>query len=221
MEDTLHDGESPIMETIKDRRRRLEEGRIEPSIVIPVNRAFPLKQRVLTDHQVRDILRRSDAVAATECGCRAIEGNCDSPRDVCIILGETAATISEREGWDLISIEEAMEVLERSADAGLVHLSLWAEGHVPDAICSCCSCCCHELRALVELGYTDQVISSDFVADYDADACTGCGNCAERCNFGAFIGSEDGVSFDHGRCFGCGVCVTTCPSGAIALVERR
>jgi NAD-dependent dihydropyrimidine dehydrogenase PreA subunit len=220
MDESPSDGVHPVADTIEERRQLFEEGRIEASIVIPVNQAIPVKQRVLTDQQVRDILNRSEAVALTGCDCRNAEGNCDSPIDVCIVVGETAQAISEKEGWTKISVEEALAILDRTAEHGLVHLTLWDEGHEPWAICSCCSCCCHELRALIEFGYSDQVIKSDFIAEHDADACGMCGNCVDACHFGAFSETEEGVVLDQGRCFGCGVCVLSCPSDAISLADR-
>ena len=110
--------------------------------------------------------------------------------------------------------------MDAARQLGLVHLTLWEEGHVPYAICSCCSCCCHELLAMTRFGYDDTVIASDQVAEHDPDACSGCGTCVTRCHFGAIAEAGEGVVFSKGECFGCGVCVPTCPEGAISLVER-
>jgi MinD superfamily P-loop ATPase len=56
----------------------------------------------------------------------------------------------------------------------------------------------------------------------DPGLCTGCGECATRCRFGAIRepSATDGVSFrvDAIDCEGCGVCVDVCPSRAAALV---
>ncbi len=209
-----------IIEFIQDERRRLEEGKREPSTVIPVNIVIPARQRILTDQQVREILTTSDHVGITECGCRASEGNCDSPHDVCIVVGMSDENIEKSDITRPVTIAEAMEVLERTSEHGLVHITLWSGDHTPYAICSCCSCCCHELLAMSRFGYSDQVIVSDFIAELDADACTGCMTCVSRCQFGAFIEEGDGVQFTEEACFGCGLCAMTCPSGAISLGER-
>ncbi|MDY6822909.1 MAG: ATP-binding protein [Thermodesulfobacteriota bacterium] len=50
------------------------------------------------------------------------------------------------------------------------------------------------------------------IAKIDPDRCTQCGDCLERCQFGAI--SEDFV-VDKISCEGCGVCVHFCPAGAI------
>jgi MinD superfamily P-loop ATPase len=53
----------------------------------------------------------------------------------------------------------------------------------------------------------------------DADRCTGCGVCAERCRFGAVRERADAAyEVDPISCEGCGVCVDTCPEQAAALV---
>lgn len=65
----------------------------------------------------------------------------------------------------------------------------------------------------------------DFVAGHEAvidpAACTGCGQCAERCRFGAVVPEGAGFRVDPLKCEGCKVCVHFCPAGAIAFPARR
>lgn len=206
---------------IRSRREKLEAGDVERSIVVPVNVSLPVRQRVLTDQQVRDVLASTDLVAVTECSCRATPGGCDSPRDVCIVMGSTARSFADDPFYRAITVDEAMSILDRTAEAGLVHLTLWERGHVPEAVCSCCPCCCHELRALREFGFHDHVVASDFVARLDAEACNGCGACEGRCAFGALGMAEGRAAHSPERCFGCGLCAMVCPTGALAMEERR
>ena len=60
-------------------------------------------------------------------------------------------------------------------------------------------------------------------AAVDAEACSGCELCLERCQVDALSMDEDlGVSVvDLHRCIGCGNCVTTCPEEAIRLVKKE
>jgi ferredoxin len=64
-------------------------------------------------------------------------------------------------------------------------------------------------------------LNSGFKPDWDADACTACETCIDRCPTDALtLGAEDVPEVDLDRCIGCGVCATGCPSEAIALSER-
>lgn len=62
-------------------------------------------------------------------------------------------------------------------------------------------------------------------ARIDADACIGCGVCAERCRFDAISASSSprGIVFavDPISCEGCGVCEDACPAGAAHLVAAE
>jgi Pyruvate/2-oxoacid:ferredoxin oxidoreductase delta subunit len=220
MQGTTSDVSDKGKKVIDEQRQKLAEGKREPSTVVPVNIVIPARQRVLTDQQVREILTTSDSIGITDCGCRLAEGNCDNPVDVCITVGMSAEDIASDEDTRKISIGEALEVLDRTAEEGLVHITLWDGSHTPYAICSCCPCCCHELLAMSRFGYSDQVIVSDFIADHDKEACTGCGTCVTRCHFGAFTETEDGVLYQAEKCFGCGLCALTCPVDAINMTVR-
>lgn len=60
------------------------------------------------------------------------------------------------------------------------------------------------------------------IIQIDADACNGCGACAEACHEGA-IGMVDGKAklLRDDYCDGLGDCLPTCPTGAITFVERE
>jgi len=188
--------------------------------VIPVQTAVEARQRVLDTSAVEMLLRGAEAIAVEDCWCRKNYGNCDGPLDVCLSLNDTARRFVA-EGWSRpVSLEEALDTLRRTHQAGLVHMTYEERGQPPELICSCCSCCCHHLVGLLRYGYTDTTVRSDLMATHDPDLCTACGVCVERCHFGAW-GIESGVvRFLEGNCFGCGLCASECPAGAIALVSR-
>ena len=58
-------------------------------------------------------------------------------------------------------------------------------------------------------------------ARIDCDKCTGCGLCADMCQFGAI--RQNGARFvvDPLRCEGCKVCVAFCPEEAIGFPEKH
>ncbi len=51
----------------------------------------------------------------------------------------------------------------------------------------------------------------------DAEQCTGCGLCTERCRFGAIRPAGRKYVVGEYECEGCGVCEFVCPAGAITL----
>ena len=88
------------------------------------------------------------------------------------------------------------------------------------AVCSCCACCCHDLQFLSRYGRSDLIARSDYVAEMDPDACVHCGQCVERCVFGARVLEGGEVVEWLDRCRGCGLCVTVCPTGASQMALR-
>jgi MinD superfamily P-loop ATPase len=72
----------------------------------------------------------------------------------------------------------------------------------------------------VRFGFEDHLFTSKYIASHDAEACSNCGTCVERCQFGAMQQGDEDVEFVQEKCFGCGVCLRTCPEEAISLVER-
>jgi len=209
-----------VEEQLRSRHGKFATGQAERSVVVPVGKAIPARQQVLTHEQAAGILRSADLIAVTACDCRASARRCDAPVDVCIVVGDMARSAAGNPVYRPIGVEEALAILDRTSAMGLVHLSLWDPGHVAKAVCSCCPCCCSELRAIVEFGYDDFVVRSDFVAGLDPDECTGCGTCVERCNFGAIAMVDGAARHDPARCFGCGLCAMTCPTGALTLSKR-
>jgi electron transport complex protein RnfB len=76
------------------------------------------------------------------------------------------------------------------------------------------------LRSVAEFNIPTVVAKADFVAVVDDGMCAACGDCLDRCQFGALALLEDVCLVDPGRCVGCGLCVTVCPTEALHL-ERR
>ena len=189
-------------------------------VTVPVNIAIHGKQTILNLSSVEDILRKADVIAVQECGCRAKLHKCDKPLDVCLTL-DSRARDSMKEGSRRVSLAQALVVLRRSHEAGLVHMAYTFKGsEKPDVICSCCSCCCHSLSAVVRFGIPDHVVASEYIAENNSETCSNCGTCVERCQFHARQLVDDKLAFNQAKCFGCGLCVTTCPTKSIKLIRR-
>lgn len=200
----------------------VREGKIPTSSkVIPVKKAMSGLQWVLPSQQALEILRNSRSYAVANCLCKTTYKRCDNPREVCFYINDVADKKVAQGVARPVTLEEAAEILELANQHGLIHLTIYnPEQHVY-ALCSCCSCCCHDIAFMKKYGRPDLVAHADYVASVDKDTCVHCGKCAERCVFGAQEKREGGVFFDPDRCYGCGLCVSTCPSDSIRMVLRK
>ncbi len=196
---------------------------IDRAVTIPVNMMVEAEHRVYDLSEVEKILREAKRITVQDCGCRTEYGNCDSPRDVCIGLDDEADYALDNEKWNSreIDLEEALQVLKRSHEAGLVHMAYVMKGEdKPGLICSCCTCCCHTLHSLLRNGIHTQVLSSRLVALDDKTKCIDCGECVKRCVFLAREKTQNKMKYDSSKCMGCGLCVSTCPTETISMVPR-
>ena len=196
---------------------------LEHAVTIPVNIDLGAQHRVYDFSEVKENLEKSERYAVQGCGCKNRLNNCDSPRDVCLSINYYADEVLDtRESVSKeISIEEALEVLKRSHEAGLVHMAYTMKGdEIPFLICSCCACCCHTLGSLVRNGIHTEILTSKFIAQDDHGLCNDCGKCVRRCVFQAREMVDDSLVYDSSDCFGCGLCVSTCSTKAISLTPR-
>lgn len=192
------------------------------AVTVPVKISIHGKQTVLDLSTIESILRSAEIISLEECGCRTKRHQCNAPLDVCISL-DNRARESIRSGARRIPLAQALVVLQRSHRAGLVHLAFtFKDMEKPEVICSCCSCCCHSLSALVRFGMPEAVVASEHIARQDYGTCNNCGTCVQRCQFKARqLDSDNHLIFNSSKCFGCGLCVSTCPTGSIVLTKRN
>jgi ferredoxin len=202
--------------------RWLREGGIAySSKVIPVSESIDGEQWVLPTEQAEEILRRASSVAVQDCECRTHYQRCNHPREVCLLLDDIADGLVARGEARLVNLREAAEILKKANESGLVHLTLYRPDHRVYALCSCCSCCCHDLQIIEAFGRPELMVRSDYLAATDEEACIDCGACVERCAFGARTWKDGRIEYDPAACVGCGLCVTICPADATAMVTRR
>jgi Pyruvate/2-oxoacid:ferredoxin oxidoreductase delta subunit len=63
--------------------------------------------------------------------------------------------------------------------------------------------------------------NSGFEPRFDADLCTACEACIDRCPAEALtLGEDDVPVVNLDLCFGCAVCATGCPTEAISMVNK-
>lgn len=191
-------------------------------VTIPVNITIHGQQTILDLTSIENILRNSKIIAIQECNCRVKWHKCDAPIDVCLSLDDRAREAIQKRGARRISLAHALVTLKQTHEAGLVHMAYTYKGkEKPEVICSCCSCCCHSLSALIRFGIPDHVVASEYIAQTNPQTCKNCGTCVERCQFRARQLIDEKLVFNQSKCFGCGLCITTCPTKSITLTKRN
>ncbi len=186
--------------------------------VIPVNEGIEPESRILVYDDVIQLVENAKNLAVTKCSCRVINGACGKPLEVCMQVDRAAEYSLERGTGRAVSKKEAIEILKRCEEEGLVHVAdnRQVVGHV---ICNCCKDCC--LNWSVIEGPKKWVVPSRFKAVVDPDLCTGCETCSERCFFDAIAVNDDLAVVNAEKCMGCGVCTVSCPTEALRLKEVR
>ncbi|MEF2145990.1 MAG: 4Fe-4S binding protein [Desulfovibrionaceae bacterium] len=197
----------------------------EATKLVTLNREVPATdlEQVIPYSQAREIVLSNPAkIVLLDCPCRSVRENPCLPLDVCLIVGDPVAQFlldhHPRKARRITS-EEAVRVLREADARGHVHHAFFKEAVLGRfyAICNCCSCCCGAMSA--HRNGIPMLCSSGYLARCDEQACVGCGNCVEFCQFGALSVSDRRLSLDTAQCMGCGVCVSKCPKDALSLVR--
>jgi ferredoxin len=198
----------------------------EPPIfkVIPVNRAVETDLEIHPYEKAEHLLENAKSWGVRECICKKqkelLHEPCNYPTSVCLVFAPKRENAFETdELTKAVTKEEALKILQDSEEAGLVHCTMNIQTG-QNYICNCCTCCCGVLRGLTEHEQPYAFVNSDFLIEVDADTCTGCGTCVDRCQFAALDMPEDLSVVNPDRCVGCGVCAITCPEDALQLVAR-
>ncbi len=193
--------------------------------VIPVNEKIRADSTVHTYDQMASYIEKSNPLSVSTCFCRHEaklideKDDCGNPDEVCMQFGMGAQFIIDRKMGRQISREEALAILKKSEEAGLVHASINRQDI--DFVCNCCPCHSIILKTALAQSRPGAILNSGFQPAHDGDRCIACGVCIDRCPTDALTmsnGEEWLLNLD--RCIGCGVCATGCRSGAIALVGR-
>lgn len=189
--------------------------------VIPVQKSLPMNTEIMPYEVVADMINRASYIALADCACRVSLGQCDRPREVCLIFGDHGRFLVERGKARSISRQEAIQVLDKAEEAGLVHTcNNSMEQFV--VVCNCCPCCCTILRGLTELHNPNAFARSGFIIKHTPEICIICMACLEdRCPVQAITENDEGIAVDQELCIGCGLCVSVCPTGALELIRRE
>ena len=188
------------------------------------------------------------------CSCRheklhTGEKKCNVPLETCSTFG-ASADIMIRHGFAReVSREEMLDNNARSREMRLVFCADNVKKNV-SFICHCCGCCCNVLLGVSRFGYPNTVVTSNYIAQVDDDACSECGSCVDVCPVNAIAmsngngngsdshkkptasggapdlspsakaGGPSGPIINEKLCLGCGVCALECTTESLKLVPR-
>jgi NAD-dependent dihydropyrimidine dehydrogenase PreA subunit len=201
---------------------------------VPQMRTIPIEQIITPEHhvgtydEIKHIIETTtDPIGILPCVCRRGSERRGDPckitsrTDTCMVFHEGAVNLINSGGGREISKDEALEILRKNGEEGLVLQPSNTKG--PDFICSCCGCCCGILQLHKAIPNPAEIWATNFFASVDSDLCTGCETCVESCQVNAMtIDDENEISVvDLARCLGCGNCAKDCPEEAIELRKKE
>ncbi len=232
----LMSGETPIGRTL------VNEDAVAP----------PDLAELLTWERASAVVAEAGTWSLSLCYCRHKQEHlgraCAAPMDNCMALGNGAKYVVRHGLGRAADRAEALDVLARARDAGLVQIADNVRNR-PTWICNCCGCCCLQLQAINRHGVLNAIRTSPFLATVEAEKCRGCGRCARRCPIQAITlraerarpGPGEAASppgspraerqaarksrlhaeVDDAVCLGCGLCERECRHEALRMVARE
>lgn len=184
------------------------------------------EEKILPTQKIRELIEKYDDIAVGQCYCRQHQEFLGNPckqfehSPSCMTLGKSARHTSNHGFSKKISKEEALDILKKCEDAGLVHKAYHRRGDTSQdevAVCNCCQCCCLTARDCLIFPVVN---ATNYLASIDEDLCVGCGTCVDLCYNKAIELNDDNIAERMEEfCAGCGVCAYHCPENAISLIE--
>jgi NADPH-dependent glutamate synthase beta subunit-like oxidoreductase len=154
--------------------------------VVPIESSIKDIPNVNDYEKLSYYLDKYDLFSVSPCSCRSSrriigEGCGHLEEDMCIQMGKGAEYYIRTGRARQITREEALKIIKRAEENGLMHnMPNIEEAGESAAICNCCACSCFGLRVGLLYGARD-VIRSNFVAKIDETKCVACGQCVETC----------------------------------------
>jgi H+/Na+-translocating ferredoxin:NAD+ oxidoreductase subunit B len=201
-------------------------GHYAPAVmrVVPVNIQIDAQHQVQPYEDLLQTLEKARSFQIMDCICKKEKGllgePCKHPMEVCMAFADHEGAFDKYPLGRVISKEEAIEVVKKADEEGLVHATFNVQNGQM-FVCNCCSCCCGMLRGVNQYNAPNLMAKSNYLATINQETCASCGVCAdERCPVKAIAETEGGYEVQQDRCIGCGVCVPTCATDSITLVRK-
>ncbi len=192
--------------------------------VIPVQESIDDDRKIAPYEKMVEKVKETSYQAVAHCPCRLMrkysgEGDCEHSTENCLHFGSLGKYIVAQGMGREITVNETVEILKKSNEEGLVHITGNYQEEI-ETICNCCSDACIFLTGLMQQGEKNMFARSNFVSVINEETCVECGVCAERCPVDAISLDDGSAKVDGDKCIGCGVCYPTCPSESVSLVAR-
>ena len=196
-----------------------------PFQFIPVN--APIEQDtqgIFSYAMLEKVVGQARVIAVAHCPCRMQEQlvgrGCNHLLEVCLKVDEMAEFLIEREMAREVTKEEALDIIKRSEEDGLVHFVDNALGDIKHN-CNCCGDCCWALSRIKNRTVPrDVIMATYFLRETDEAQCIACGDCVEVCPVDALVMGDNFPIVDEDWCVGCGLCVRQCENSAAKLKRR-
>ena len=190
---------------------------------VDIHMEVPNQTDVLPIDVVSEMIKQDDdLIGVAECGCRkakhVLGKGCNKPLETCFVFNEYAQSLIETGYARKVDYHEAMEILKKCEERGLIHFVQNCEERIR-SLCNCCPCCCTVLRSLGR-GALIAGMPSRYAVAVDMGKLKNAENCISRCPVGAWSNVDGKISVNAKKCMGCGLCVI-CSPGAIKMVLRE
>ena len=223
---------------VKDHYQHMAETRPKPKAgqkrtlplrTIPVEKSIPVpgKFKVGNYDNLRRIIENvKGPLAVVNCICRKdhdlLEESCSTTdlRETCLMIEPDHAKRQVDMGIArYITKEEALDILKKAQDAGLVIQP--ENSQQPEAICCCCGDCCVLLQSLKKHPRPVELYETNYYVELIPESCTGCEECVEICQLDARDMVDGVAAVNLDRCIGCGNCVAVCEYDATRLMKKE